>query len=113
MAEERARREEDKHQMEEVKLSRYGFVGDSIAMEGELFVLFWCYTDKGKNIFRMTPTIKFKDSSGRSYKQTFCIDIVNKNGDANIVNYVQPELCEDGCGFMKLEVEDIRTETLI
>lgn len=81
--------------MDEIQVYRYGAVEDPIAMVGEVFVLHWCYTDIGKNQFRMTPTIKFKDASGRSYKQTYCIDIVNKTGTANIINYAQPELCKE------------------
>lgn len=35
-----------------------------------------------------------EDASGRKYKQTYCIDIVDRFGNANIINYAQPELCE-------------------
>lgn len=43
----------------------------------------------------MTPEIRFKDASGRKYKQTYNIDIVDRLGKANIINYAQPKLCED------------------
>ena len=44
-------------------------------------------------MLRMMPTIKFKDASGREYKQTYCIDIIDRIGNANIINYAHPELC--------------------
>lgn len=80
--------------MEEFQLFRCGAIEDPIAMVGEILVLYWSYTDIDKNFFRMMPTIKFKDASGRNYKQTYCIDIIDINGNANIINYAQPELCE-------------------
>ena len=81
--------------MEEFELYRFGAVMDPIAMVGEVFVVNWSYISEEKLMFRMTPTIKFRDASGRLYKQTYCIDIVDKNGDANIINYAQPELIEE------------------
>jgi hypothetical protein len=79
---------------EEFQLCRYGAVEDPIAMVGELFVMNWSYDGEEKLMFRMTPTIKFKDASGRRYKQTYYIDIIDRLGNANIINFAQPELCE-------------------
>lgn len=53
------------------------------------------YDKDEKNFFRMTPTIKFEDASGRKYKQNFCIDIGDRLGNGIIINYAQPELCEE------------------
>lgn len=53
------------------------------------------YDKDEKDFFRMTPTIKFEDASGRKYKQTFCIDIGDRLGNGVIINYAQPELCEE------------------
>lgn len=81
--------------MKKINLYRYGAVEDPIAMVGELFVMYWSYESEEKFMFRMTPEIKFKDASGRRYKQTYCIDIVDRLGNANIINYAQPELCKE------------------
>ena len=49
----------------------------------------------GEYVFQMQPSIRFCDASGRNYKQTFNIDVVNKDGGANIKNYAQPQLCSE------------------
>ena len=79
--------------MKEIQLYRCSVISDPIAMVGELFVVIWCYESKEKLMLRMMPTIKFKDASGREYKQTYCIDIIDRIGNANIINYAHPELC--------------------
>lgn len=61
----------------------------------EAFVMVMSYDKDEKDFFRMTPTIKFEDASGRKYKQTFCIDIGDRLGNGVIINYAQPELCEE------------------
>lgn len=81
--------------MKEFELYRFGAVMDPIAMVGEVFVVNWSYLSEETLMFRMTPTIKFRDASGRMYKQTYCIDIVDGDGNANIINYAQPELIEE------------------
>ena len=43
----------------------------------------------------MTPTIRYEDASGRVYKQTFCIGISDRLGNGIIINYAQPELCDE------------------
>lgn len=76
-------------------IRRYEAIQDPIAMVGETFVMVMSYDKDEKDFFRMTPTIKFEDASGRKYKQTFCIDIGDRLGDGIIINYAQPELCEE------------------
>ena len=61
----------------------------------DAFVMVMSYDKDEKDFFRMTPTIKFEDASGRKYKQTFCIDIGDRLGNGVIINYAQPELCEE------------------
>ena len=80
--------------MKEIRLYRHNAVENPIAMVGEAFVVSWIYTSKEEFEFRMKPEIRFEDASGRKYKQTYCIDIVDRLGNANIINYAQPELCE-------------------
>lgn len=70
-------------------------VQDPIAMVGETFVMVMSYDIDEEDFFRMTPTIKFEDASGRKYKQTFCVDIGDRLGNGIIINYAQPELCEE------------------
>lgn len=77
--------------MTEFTIRRCEAIQDPIAMIGETFVMFMSYE---KDFFRMTPTIKFEDASGRKYKQTFCIDISGRLGNGTIINYAQPELRE-------------------
>lgn len=81
--------------MSEFTIFRYESVQDPIAMVGEAFVMVMSYNNDGTDFFRMTPTIKFEDASGRKYKQTFCIDIGDNLGNGMIINYAQPELCEE------------------
>lgn len=81
--------------MSEFMIRRYEAVQDPIAMVGEIFVMVMSYDKDEKDFFRMTPTIKFEDASGRKYKQTFCIDIGDRVGNGTIINYAQPELCEE------------------
>ena len=81
--------------MAEFTISRYEAVQDPIAMVGEAFVMVMSYDKDEKNFFRMTLTIKFEDASGRKYKQNFCIDIGDRLGNGIIINYAQPELCEE------------------
>lgn len=76
-------------------IRRYEAIQDPIAMVGETFVMVMSYDKDEKDFFRMTPTIKFEDASGRQYKQTFCIDIGDRLGNGIIINYAQPELCEE------------------
>ena len=79
--------------MTEFTIHRCEAVQDPIAMVGEIFVMVMSYNKDEKDFFKMTPTIKFEDASGRKYKQTFCIDIVDRLGNGTIINYAQPELC--------------------
>lgn len=81
--------------MTEFTIHRYEPVQDPIAMVGETFVMVMSYDKDEKDFFRMTPTIEFEDASGRKYKQTFCIDIGDRLGNGIIINYAQPELCEE------------------
>lgn len=81
--------------MTEFTIRRYEAVQDPIAMVGETFVMVMSYDKDEKDFFRMTPTIKFEDASGRKYKQTFCIDIGDRLGNGIIINYAQPKLCEE------------------
>lgn len=81
--------------MTEFTIRRYEAIQDPIAMVGETFVMVMSYDKDEKDFFRMTPTIKFEDASGRKYKQTFCIDIGDRLGNGIIINYAQPELCEE------------------
>lgn len=76
-------------------IRRYEAVQDPIAMLGESFVMVMAYDKDENDFFRMTPTIRFEDASGRKYKQTFCIDIDVRLGNSTIINYAQPELCKD------------------
>ena len=76
-------------------IRRYEAIQDPIAMVGETFVMVMSYDKDEKDFFRMTPTIKFEDASGRKYKQTFWIDIGDRLGNGIIINYAQPELCEE------------------
>ncbi len=79
--------------MTEFTIRRSEPVQDPIAMVGETFVMVMSYDKDEKDFFRMTPTIKFEDASGRKYKQTFCVDIGDRLGNGIIINYAQPELC--------------------
>ena len=81
--------------MTEFTIRRFEPVQDPIAMVGETFVMVMSYDKDEEDFFRMSPTIKFEDASGRKYKQTFCIDIGDKLGNGIIINYAQPELCEE------------------
>lgn len=81
--------------MTEFTIRRYKPVQDPIAMVGETFIMTLCYNKDDNDFFRMTPTIKYQDASGRNYKQTFCIDIYDSIGNGTIINYAQPELCEE------------------
>lgn len=81
--------------LSEFTIHRYEAVQDPIAMVSEAFVMVMSYDKDEKDFFRMTPTIKFEDASGRKYKQTFCIDIGDRLGNGVIINYAQPELCEE------------------
>ena len=81
--------------LSEFTIRRYEAVQDPIAMVSEAFVMVMSYDKDEKDFFRMTPTIKFEDASGRKYKQTFCIDIGDRLGNGVIINYAQPELCEE------------------
>ena len=81
--------------MTEFTIRRFEPVQDPIAMVGETFVMVMSYDKDEEDFFRMSPTIKFEDASGRKYKQTFCIDIGDKLGNGIIINYAQPELCKE------------------
>ena len=81
--------------LSEFTIRRYEAVQDPIAMVSEAFVMVMSYDKDEKDFFRMTHTIKFEDASGRKYKQTFCIDIGDRLGNGVIINYAQPELCEE------------------
>lgn len=81
--------------MTEFTIHRFEPVQDPIAMVGETFVMVMSYDKDEEDFFRMSPTIKFEDASGRKYKQTFCIDIGDKLGNGIIINYAQPELCKE------------------
>ena len=61
----------------------------------ESFSMVMSYDKEEKDFFRMTPTIRYEDASGRVYKQTFCIDISDRLGNGIIINYAQPELCDE------------------
>lgn len=84
-----------KMDMTEFVLRRYEPVQDPVVMVGESFSMVMSYDKDEKDFFRMTPTIRYEDASGRVYKQTFCIDISDKLGDGTIINYAQPELCDE------------------
>ena len=81
--------------MTEFLIQREESVHDPVVMVGETFVVVMSYNKDEKEFFRMTPTIKFEDASGRKYKQTFEIDISDRMGNGIIINYAQPELCEE------------------
>lgn len=81
--------------MTEFLIQREESVQDPVVMVGETFVVVMSYNKDEKEFFRMTPTIKFEDASGRKYKQTFEIDISDRMGNGIIINYAQPELCEE------------------
>lgn len=78
--------------MSEFKIRRYEPVQDPVVMVGEEFKMVLSYEKNEVYFFRIEPTIRYEDASGRKYKQTFCIDIVDKLGNANIINYANPEL---------------------
>ena len=79
----------------EFTIRRYEAIQDPIAMVGETFVMVMSYDKDVKDFFRMKPTIRYEDASGRKYKQTFHIDISDRLGNGTIINYAQPELCEE------------------
>lgn len=81
--------------MTEFLIQREESVQDPVVMVGETFVVVMSYNKDEKEFFRMTSTIKFEDASGRKYKQTFEIDISDRMGNGIIINYAQPELCEE------------------
>lgn len=81
--------------MTEFLIQREESVQDPVVMVGETFVVVMSYNKDEKEFFRMTPTIKFEDASSRKYKQTFEIDISDRLGNGIIINYAQPELCEE------------------
>ena len=78
----------------EVPMRRSDAVYDPIALAGETFVMTWEYDKPAVDFFRMTPTIKYKDASGRDYKQNFCIDI-HGDGNGTSITYARPELCKE------------------
>ncbi len=81
--------------MTEFMIHRQESVQDPVVMVGETFVMVMFYDKDEKDFFRMTPTIRYEDASGRKYKQTFYIDISDRLGNGTIINYAQPELCEE------------------
>lgn len=83
-----------KRDMTEFRVRRYKPIQDPVVMVGETFKVVFAYQKNEAVIFSLTYSIRYKDASERTYKQTFCIDIVDKLGNANITNYAQPELCD-------------------
>lgn len=81
--------------MAEFKIRRCKPVQDPVVMVGEDFEIVLSYEKNGAEFFRLEPTIRYEDASGRKYMQTFCLDIVDRLGNANIINYAQPELIEE------------------
>lgn len=81
--------------MAEFKIRRCEPVQDPVVMVGEDFKIVLSYEKNGAEFFRLEPTIRYEDASGRKYMQTFCLDIVDRLGNANIINYAKPELCDE------------------
>ena len=84
-----------KMDMTEFVMQRCEPVQDPVVMVGESFSMVMSYDKEEKDFFRMTPTIRYEDASGRVYKQTFCIDISDRLGNGIIINYARPELCDE------------------
>lgn len=84
-----------KMDMTEFMISREDPVQDPVVMVGETFAMVMSYDKDNNDFFRMTLTIRYEDASGRLYKQTFCIDIYDRLGNATIINYAKPELCDE------------------
>lgn len=78
----------------EFMMTRSEAVSNPICWVGETFVMNWKYDKPVLDFFRMTPTVKYKDASGRNYIQNFCIDIYSSGNGINIT-YAQPELDEE------------------
>ena len=105
LCEERKRREEDKKEADRrnriseepylvFKIYRSTPVEDPIATVGEKFVTKWSYDSVEKGEFSFKPQLTYQDASGRKYIQTYEINIIDDDGNANIINFAKPELCE-------------------
>ncbi len=77
------------------KLRRIDVIEDPIARVGETYEIVWGYFSAETVSFKVTPTIRYRDASGRRYKQTYCINIIDDYGNASIINYANPELIEE------------------
>lgn len=77
------------------KVRRRDAIEDPIARVGEIYEITWYYNSTERVEFSMTPTIYYRDASGRKYKQTYRINIIDKYGHANIINYATPELIKE------------------
>jgi|GEM_PF-382014 hypothetical protein len=76
------------------KIYRSTPVEDPIATVGEKFVTKWSYDSVEKGEFSFKPQLTYQDASGRKYIQTYEINIIDDDGNANIINFAKPELCE-------------------
>ena len=76
------------------KIYRSTPVEDPIATVGEKFVTKWSYSSAEKDEFSFKPKLTYQDASGRKYIQSYEIHIIDENGNANIINFAKPKLCE-------------------
>ena len=81
--------------MTEFKIRRYEPVQDPVVMVGEDFEVVMKCDNNQADFFMMELTITYQDASGRTYKQTFCINITDRLGNSLITNYAQPVLCSN------------------
>ena len=79
---------------ESFKICRSAAVEDPIATVGEKFVTKWSYSSAEKDAFSIKPKLTYQDASGRKYIQSYDIHIIDEKGNANIINFAKPELCE-------------------
>ena len=64
-------------------------------MVGEDFEVVMKCDNNQADFFMMELTITYQDASGRTYKQTSCINITDRLGNSLITNYAQPVLCSN------------------
>ena len=81
--------------MTEFKIRRYEPVQDPVVMVGEDFEVVMKCDNNQADFFMMELTITYQDASGRTYKQTFCINITDRLGNSLITNYAHPVLCSN------------------
>jgi len=77
---------------EGIELKRNGAVEDPIARAGETFIMYCAYVGEERRTFSMKLNVRLCDASGREYKQTYEVDIIDNQGNFNILNYARPEL---------------------